>query len=142
MTQAANLANVGSYATATGLPLSGIAGTAWTSYTPTVTASSGTFTTVSGTGQYQVIGKTCVVSMTIYITTVGTASGTLLATLPFTSANRVQISGYGMENQNTGSMLKGYIAPSQTQMQITTYNNSSTIGAGYGPVLTVVYEIA
>jgi hypothetical protein len=117
-------------------------GTAWTSYTPTVTASSGSFTTVTASGKYNVIGKTCFVTMQINTTTVGTASGTIYATLPFTSAGRIQIGGYGMEVNSTGNMLKGYIPTSSTQLQITTYTNSSTIGAGYQPIMTVTYEIA
>jgi len=115
---------------------------AWTSYTPTVTASSGTFTTVSATGAYQTIGKTCFVSVNIIITTVGTASGAIYATLPFTSAARIQIGGWGMETSSTGYMLKGYIPTSSTQLQITIYSNTSTIGAGYTPTMNVVYEIA
>ena len=120
----------------------GVPSTAWTSYTPTITAATGSFTTVSATGSYQVIGKTCFVTINISITTVGTAAGTIYATLPFTSAARIQIGGYGMEVNSTGTMLKGYIPTSSTQLQITTYSNGSTIGAGYSPILTVVYEIA
>ena len=115
---------------------------AWTSYTPTITASTGSFTTVSATGFYQTIGKTCFVSINITITTVGTASGLIYATLPFTSAARIQIGGWGMETSSTGNMLKGYIPPSSTQLQWTTYSNGFTIGAGYTPTMTVVYEIA
>jgi hypothetical protein len=128
---------------ANGLPwVIGVPSTAWTSYTPTITAATGSFTTVSATGAYQVIGKTCFVTINISITTVGTAAGTIYATLPFTSAARIQIGGYGMEVNSTGNMLKGYIPASSTQLQITTYSNGSTIGAGYSPILTVVYEIA
>jgi hypothetical protein len=47
-----------------------------------------------------------------------------------------------MEVNSTGNMLKGYIPASSTQLQITTYSNGSTIGDGYSPILTVVYEIA
>ena len=114
----------------------------WTANTPTITAATGSFTTVSATGAYQVIGKTCFVTINISITTAGTAAGTIYATLPFTSAARIQIGGYGMEVNSTGNMLKGYIPASSTQLQITTYSNGSTIGDGYSPILTVVYEIA
>lgn len=115
---------------------------AWTSYTPIITAAAGTFTTVSASGAYQTIGKTCIVSVTVNITTVGTASGRLDATLPFTSAGRIQVGGYGMEINSTGDMIKGYIPASSTQMQITTYSNGLAIGAGYSNILTVIYEIA
>lgn len=132
----------GTLTNCTGLPTSGIAATAWTSYTPVITASTGSFTTVSATGAYQVIGKTCFVSINITITTVGSASGLIYATLPFTSAARIQIGGWGMETSSTGNMLKGYIPTSSTQLQWTTYSNGFTIGAGYTPTMNVVYEIA
>ena len=120
----------------------GNAGGAWTAYTPVITASTGSFTTVSATGYYQVIGKTCFVSVNITITTVGSASGLIYATLPFTSAARIQIGGWGMETSSTGNMLKGYIPASTNQLQWTTYSNGFTIGAGYTPTMNVVYEIA
>ena len=47
---------------------------AWTAFTPTITASSGTFTTVSGSGRYTRIGKTVTIYIEIVITTAGTAS--------------------------------------------------------------------
>ena len=52
-------------------------------YTPTITASSGTFTTVSATGRYLIIGKLMLVEMKISITTIGHCCAALLiATLP------------------------------------------------------------
>ena len=116
-------------------------GVAWTSFTPTITASTGAFTTVSATGKYYIFGKTCTLNMIVDITTAGTATGVMYATLPFTSAARVQIGGYGMEVNATGSMLKGYIPGSSTQLQVTTYANATTIGSGFSNILTVVYEI-
>jgi hypothetical protein len=128
---------------ATGTAMIGSGVGAWTAYTPTVSSAGGSFTTASASGSYQLIGKLCIVSLTVNITTVGeSASGAILATLPFTSAGRIQIGGYGMEVNSTGNMLKGYIPSSSTQLQITTYSNGSTIGAGYQTILTVVYETA
>jgi hypothetical protein len=115
---------------------------AWTSYTPGITAESGSFNAVSATGQYQLIGKTCFVNMNITYSDRGTATGGLYATLPFTSAARIQIGGYGMEVNSTGYMLKGYIPASSTQLQIKNYSNGSVLTSGYQPIMTVVYEIA
>lgn len=115
---------------------------AWTAYTPTISSASGSFTTVSASGAYQTIGKTCIVSMTINITTSGTAGSPIYATLPFTGANRIQICGYGMEVNSTGYMLKGYLGASGQSLQITTYSNGSTIGNGYSVIMTIVYETA
>jgi hypothetical protein len=58
----------------------------WTGYTPTVSAASGSFTTVSSAGRYQRIGKTCLVEFTVNITTNGTAAAATYVTLPFTAS--------------------------------------------------------
>ena len=115
---------------------------AWTSYTPTISAATGTITTASATGQYQTIGKTCIVSMTITITTAGTGANQLFATLPFTSAARTQSGTCGGEFNNTGYSVKGYIPSSTTQLQITYYNNSTVIASGNNVIVTTTYEIA
>jgi hypothetical protein len=58
-------------------------GAAWTSYAPTLTAGSGTITTVGSIGgAYQRIGKTVVVQVTAAITTNGTGAGSLSISLP------------------------------------------------------------
>lgn len=61
--------------------------TAWTTYTPTVTSQGGTATTTSAAGRYKVIGKTCHVSVQVSITNHGTATGSIFASIPFTSFN-------------------------------------------------------
>lgn len=61
-------------------------GTAWTAYTPTVTAGTGTLTTKSATGRYKTIGKTCFYEMAVTITTNGTGANYIAASLPFTAA--------------------------------------------------------
>lgn len=56
----------------------------WTAFTPTVTSSGGTITTVGTvSGQYQKVGNVIHFRMRITITTLGTASGRMIATLPF-----------------------------------------------------------
>ena len=127
---------------ATGTLMTGSGVGAWTSYTPTISAATGTITTVSATGQYQTIGKTCIVSMTITITTAGTGANQLFATLPFTSASRIQSGTTGGEFNNTGYMVKGYIPSGTTQLQMTYYNNSTVIASGNNIIVTTTYEIA
>ena len=65
----------------------GDTGAAWTAYTPTVTPGGGSFTTVSATGRYKVLGKTVWMEAAITITTVGTATGTLALSLPVGTVN-------------------------------------------------------
>lgn len=60
----------------------GDTGTAWTSYTPTVSAGSGTFTSVSATVNYKCVGKTCFIRGSVTITTNGTAAQYIRLSLP------------------------------------------------------------
>jgi hypothetical protein len=120
----------------------GNVGPAWTSYTPTVSSLSGTITSYTSSGQYQTIGKTCIVSLTVTITNAGTGAAQLVATLPLTPAARIQCSAAGMECVNTGYMLKSYIPASSTSMQIMNYNNTTAITGGALLIMTVIYETA
>ena len=118
----------------------GNSGTAWTAYTPTITSNSGSFTTVSATGTYKTLGKTCWFTATITITTAGTAGGFIGVSLPVTQVGAT-LAAYGMEMNSTGYMVKGYI-PASGVMQVTKYDNASIIGSGYLIRLTGTYETA
>ena len=132
----------GTLTNCTGLPASGIAAAAWIAYTPTVSAATGSITAYTASGQYQIIGKICIVSTTVTITTAGTGANQLFVTLPFTSAARIQSGTSGGEFNSTGYSVKGYIPSSTTQLQITYYNNSTVIVNGNFIVATTTYEIA
>ena len=118
----------------------GDSGTAWTAYTPTITANSGSFTTVSATGTYKTLGKTCWFTTAITITTAGTAGGFMGVSLPVTQVGAT-LAAYGMEMNSTGYMVKGYI-PASGVMQVTKYDNATIIGSGYLIRLTGTYETA
>jgi hypothetical protein len=109
---------------------------AWTAYTPTVTASSGTPTTVSASGKYMRIGKTVTVSVTITITNKGTASGVFYYSLPFAAASGSY--GVGRETNVTGSQLQ--IQVTSSTGVVYTYNNGPVWTDGYGILGTVTYE--
>lgn len=113
-------------------------------WTPTISSASGTITTSSFSGaKYTKIGNVVEATVNILITTVGTASGQCLFTLPFTGTNTVQLGGYGMETNTNGSMLKGYLPSSSATMQITSYSNGSPFSFGDGSnfAMTVVYQV-
>lgn len=114
---------------------------AWTSYTPTITAGTGTFTTVSASGKYCQIGKIVVCKFTITITTNGTAAGGILATLPVTAASGLISTGSGRENSVVGKMLQVYNS-STTQATIFNYDNTYPGGNGYSIICSLVYEAA
>ena len=81
-------------------------GLGWIAYTPTVTASTGALTTASATGYYRRHGKVVHVAINVSVTTVGSGSGALLATLPVTaSAQPFVLAG---RLRNNGHMLQAF----------------------------------
>jgi hypothetical protein len=113
-------------------------GSAWTAYTPTITAGSGSFVLVSAAGKYKKFGKTCWLTVDITITTAGTAGGFIGVSLPFTQA-AASLSSYGMEVNVTGYMVKG-LNPASGDMQVTKYDNATIISSGSLIRLTGTYE--
>lgn len=114
---------------------------AWTTYTPTVTAGSGTFGSVSATGAYLLTGKTVLFAVTVTITTVGTASGTIVVSLPTGTAKRAAMIPVG-ETALAGTIGVGRIAAGATSMVIIRYDVGSLISAGHVVTGSGVYEIA
>lgn len=117
---------------------------AWTSYTPSVSASSGSFTTL-GTivGRYLQLDKLVFVYIDISITTNGTAAGVIEATLPVaarTADGEHYLLG-GREVNSTGNILTGDLN-SGTKAFISTYNNGYAGGTGYRVVISGMYEAA
>jgi len=114
----------------------------WTSYTPSVAAVSGTITTLGTvSGRYQKIGKQLFIEMAIAITTNGTASVAVTATLPsgLTSASDQVL--VGRENSVTGNQLQGVVLSTSNSVSITRYDNAYPAGNGYRLLLTGVIEI-
>ncbi len=104
-------------------------GGVWKNWTPTVTAMSGTFTTVSASGSYSAIGNVVAITIAITITTNGTAAGAVIVTLPFTVNNQTIL--VGRENAATGNMLQGLATAAGNKITIWTYNNLYPGGTGY-----------
>ena len=111
------------------------------SYTPTVTASSGSITTYSSTGKYTRIGRQVTVDIQVTLTNAGTASGALIATLPFTCGQFPAI-GCGREDQNTGTMLQARISSgAPSSVVILTYANLTIIGTSNVVQITITYFV-
>jgi hypothetical protein len=123
----------------TAVAASGVAA-AWTAYTPTVTASSGTFTTVSATGRNLIIGKLMLVEMKITITTIGSAAGTLIATLP-TGISAFPFACSAYESAVTGFAVGGFVVASQGTLNMVKYDGTTIIGAGRTVNVTLTAEI-
>jgi hypothetical protein len=114
----------------------GNSGTAWTAYTPTITAGAGTFTSVSATGRFKTIGKTVFIQIDIAITSNGTAASDVLATLPVAAfSNAVLV---GRAANVSGKILQGLLNGSQAA--IVNYDNSYPGATGEALHLSGVYE--
>lgn len=116
----------------------------YSTWTPTVTAGSGTFTTVSASGRYKrILGKTIVFSLRITITTNNTAAGYVQTALPVACAN---IGWYqqavGAETSVTSKQLKVNLQSNSTNMFITNYDGTYPGGSGYTLDISGMYEIA
>lgn len=110
---------------------------AWTAYTPVVTAQSGAFTTVSASGRFKAIDKTVLVSMVITITSVGTGTYPV-ASLPSTAASNEIL--MGRENAVTGKMLQGLVSAGAASATIFNYDNTAPSGNGFVLIISGVYE--
>jgi hypothetical protein len=60
----------------------------WTRATPTPTASSGSFTTVTCSIRQRLVGSTCTINVQINVTSVGTAAGEIVVPVSFPASFR------------------------------------------------------
>lgn len=110
-------------------------------WTPTVTATSGTLTTVTATGNYTRIGRCVTANFEVTLTNVGTASGALIVSLPFTAGQFPAI-GTGREDQNTGISLQARIQSSlPTVTYVLSYANGTIIATGNVVQCTITYFV-
>lgn len=113
-----------------------------TSFTPVVTASSGTITTATATMRYNIIGKAAFFSLNVTISNNGTGAGLVIASLPFTpvmtgSAVRQIVAG---RDNTTGKMLQG-LTVGASGLFIAFYDGAYPGSAGASLYLTGVIEI-
>lgn len=121
----------------------GDTGTAWTSYTPTVTTFSGAITTLGAvSARYKTIGKTMFWSASVEITTNGTGGGCVYITLPGGTTTATGGVVVGAENSVTGTMVQGRYNSGVSTIPVFTYNNLYPGGSGYTLLLSGVIEIA
>jgi hypothetical protein len=117
---------------------------AWTSYTPTVTAQSGSITTYSASGWYSQSGKTVVVQARVVISNAGTGSGTMIVTLPITAQTRANAEwvGAAVEGQSSGHSGWASVLSAATAVNVRSYNFGSFVNSNYITSFTVTYEVA
>lgn len=103
----------------------GVAGKAEGNWTPTITSQTGSITTVGAvSGHYQRIGRLLIGSVTINITTIGTAAGTMNFTLPITARTGIDNVGSGREQSVNGKGVEVNIPGGATVGAIKNYDNT------------------
>lgn len=99
-----------------------------TSTTPTVTANTGTFTTVNCALRCTKIGRLVTFVGRVDITNAGTAGGTMHVPLPFTAT--ADGSGAGSDQGITGMQCWVYVASGSAVADIAKYDGLTIIGTG------------
>jgi hypothetical protein len=110
-------------------------------YTPTIRPSTGAFTSASAGGSYLQLGKIVFVTITVYITTNGTGSGWVIASLPTSVANLNETILSGREIAAFGKSLNTF-SSSATEVGIVNYDNTYPGGNGFILVVSGWYEAA
>ena len=111
--------------------------------TPTVTASSGTFTTVSCYARYLTIGKMRFYSGTVYIANAGSATGTLRVPIP-TGTPAIMGGGKWVGSGFVGTNKSCFVTllPTETYLEILSYDGATAIASGVSVAFSITYEIS
>lgn len=106
------------------------------SFTPVITAGSGTFTTVVGSITFSIVGKLVGMTISISITTNGTAATFVSSTLPFNASQSYLWPS--RETQLTGSLGQVVV---QNDANFFTINNAYPGGDNYTLIASGIYII-
>lgn len=110
-------------------------------WTPVVTASSGSITSYTSSGRYTRVGRMVTAVLTFKLTNAGTASGAIIATLPFSTDAGITYIGCGRDD-NLGSMLQGRVITAiPGSVYITTYANASIAVTNTEVFFTIQYFV-
>ena len=109
-------------------------------WTPSVSSQGGSLgSTTVNFATYTKIGRQVTASFKIKINSIGTATGALYVTLPFSSNSSTYI-GVGREDDATGIMLQG-VLNNTFVCAVFNYLNNSPIATGNGIVITITFFI-
>ena len=115
----------------------------WANNTPTVTASSGTFTEASAGQRYFTLhGKTRVLSGIISIVSKGTAGGTIYASIP--SGNPATLFGgsWPVSGRCSASGINAILNVAESRLEFLKYDGTSLIANLTAIQYNVIYELA
>lgn len=110
-------------------------------WTPTVTAASGSITSYTLTGaNYTRIGRQISVNVVLTITNAGTGAGSLNITLPYTNG-AIAACGVGRENALTGFIIQSSLQASSATMALYNYANGTVIATNAVIRVSMVYFV-
>lgn len=125
-----------SYVAGVWVPLFGFSTGAWTPYTATLVPSSGAITTQVSASAYLQIGKTVFFRISMHITAVGTATGTMTFNFPVIPLVAQVVLG-------RQSIVSGILLATHTQVGTVTSNiMTDATGASVSPVNNANYEFS
>jgi hypothetical protein len=115
---------------------------AWTTYTPVVTAVSGTYTAASATGKYMVAFGICHFQIHATVTTKGTGTSGLFVTAPATSLAG-ESSIFAVRETTTGKGGIAALGGGSLTVYVTASDGSDLIvSSGYSVLLSGSYPVA
>ena len=115
----------------------------WATHTPTVTASSGTFTTVSGMNRYFTLhGKTRVLDGLLYISAKGTADGSIYVTIPSGAAAAFGGGHWPVSGNCSVGALSAFLNVTESRIEILKYDLTTAIVDNCSIRYLVIYELA
>ena len=120
-------------------------GSSWTTYTPTVTSSTGTITSTTTVGQYIQQGKMMTVLVDSNITNAGTGAGQMRITLPVSAVGTTitRYAGSGAETAATGKSCAVICDTSNpTYAVLRFYDATTCIATNNRITFTLIYEVA
>lgn len=116
-------------------------GDAWTVYTPTLSAATGTFDSASAAGRWKRTGKTVQVRASATISTNGSAAVGVRMSLPVPALDAFH-SFVGRENGITGKSVNAAIYPDTSTIHITFYDGTYPGADGHLVNIIGMYEAA
>jgi len=114
----------------------------WVSYTPVVSAGSGSLTSYSASGSYIRRGNVVFVKLQIVISDNGNGSAYLNVSMPMSSAGSVGQTIDGKERSATGRQISGYLDSGTNNATLQFYDASYPGGNGHVINLSGFYEVS
>jgi hypothetical protein len=112
-------------------------------FTPTVTAASGTITSYTSSGHYVKVGRLVQVQVIVSITNAGTGAGAMNFTVPFASnVGGVSSAGSGIETAAVGFACTCYIGTNSATGIAYRDAFSTPIGTGNSLILSMTFQTA